>query len=413
MKIKLIGVFIIVNQTITLAQNSNITVKPYGYASYECIFDSHKSVDSRDGELYLYPVRKEEDINGKDIYSRPYLQMLSLQARFGFNITGPDLGTAKTSAQIEADFYGTKDDYVNMVRIRQAWIKLAWENSDLLLGQAPHPTIVSDCSPSVLSFGAGVPYHTLNRSVQARYNYKPSTNIKLSMAALMGSTHVSVGPRDAQRRSGLPELQAQVQFGSAEKVLFGITGGYKFLSVLDTTSLGVKTTQRIGSYNTQAFFRVTTPKLVLKAQANYGTNLTNFSFIGGYGVKADSQDPETGEIEFTNIKTLTSWLDLETKLPSINFGLFGGYSQNLGCENNIDLTTPYNRGLFYTKNADISYIFRIAPRVFIKKNNLLYGIEWGINGAAYTSEYNLKRKATKTDDLVYNNRILLLVKYNF
>jgi hypothetical protein len=414
MKTKLlIGAFAIVSQIVAIAQNTSISVKPYGYVSYECIFDSRKSVDSRDGELYLYPVRKALDVEGKDINSRSYLQMLALQARFGFNITGPDIGTAKTSAQMEADFYGTGDSYVNMVRLRQAWFKLAWENSELILGQTSHPTIISDCSPTVLSFGSGVPYHSLNRSVQARFNYKASSSVKLSIAALMGSTHVSVGPRDAQRRSGLPELQAQVQFGSAEKILFGLTGGYKFLSVLDTTSLGFKTTQRIGSYNTQAFFRYTAPIFTVKAQANYGTNLTNLSFIGGYGVKAESQDPVTGEVEFTNITTFTSWLDLESKLPNINFGLFCGYSQNLGCEDNLDLTTSYNRNLFYTKNADISYIFRIAPRVFIKKNNLLYGLEWGINGAAYTTEYNLKRKATKTDDLVYNNRILLLVKYNF
>jgi hypothetical protein len=135
--------------------------------------------------------------------------------------------------------------------------------------------------------------------------------------------------------------------------------------------------------------------------------------IGGYGVKAGSEDPVTGELEFSNLKTMSTWLDIDTKYPKINFGIFSGYSQNFGGEADIDNSTSYTKALFFHRNYDLSYIFRIAPRLYIKNNNLLYGIEWSVNGAAYGTEFNSKRKATKTDDLVYNNRILLLVKYNF
>jgi hypothetical protein len=106
-------------------------------------------------------------------------------------------------------------------------------------------------------------------------------------------------------------------------------------------------------------------------------------------------------------------MDIETKFPKLNFGIFGGYSQNLGGESDIDTSTPYKKTLLFNRNADLSYIFRIAPRVFIKNKNIIYGFEWGLNGAAYGTEFNSKRKATKTDDLVYNNRIMLLIKYNF
>ncbi len=412
-KLLLIIGLIILNFAFIRAQNSGTTVKPYGYISYELIYDSYKSVDSRDGELYYYPVKRVPDKTGQDINSRSYLQMISLQTRFGFSIAGPDIGTVKTTGQIEADFYGTDNSFVNMVRLRQAWFKLSWEKTDVLFGQTTHPTIIADCSPSPLSFGSGVPYHTLNRIVQARINHKLTPKIKLSLAALMASTHLSSGPKDAQRKSGLPEIQAQVQFGSSEKFLAGFTAGYKFLSLMDTTRLGYKTTYRIGSYNLQAFARFTLSKVVFKYQINYGTNLTNLSFIGGYGVKTGSENPVTGELEFTNLKTLTNWLDIETKLPKINFGIYSGYSKNLGGESDIDISSTYKKALFFNRSADLNYIFRIAPRIFIKNNNLLYGIEWGINGAAYGNEFNSKRKATKTDDLVYNNRILLLIKYNF
>lgn len=359
------------------SQNPMVTIKPYGYVAYDLIFDSYKFVDSRDGELYCYPQRRLLDKNGKDINSGPSLQMLSLQARFGFAINGPDIGTAKTSALLETDFYGTDNSYVNLLRLRHAWFKFSWEKYELLLGQASHPTINPDCTPSTLAFGSGVPYHTLNRSVQARFYFRPISYIKLTLAALMGSTYVSSSPPDAQIRSGIPEFQFQAQFDSSEKFTTGITIDYKFLSALDTIRLGYKVNNRIGSYNLHWFARSTMSKFLVKTQVNYGTNLTNFSFIGGYGVKAGSENLSTGEIDFTNRKTVTIWIDAETKFPKYNFGIFGGYSQNLGCENDLDLSTKYVQGLFYNKNADINYIFRISPRFFIKNNNLLYGIEWG------------------------------------
>lgn len=411
-KIKILFSIIVLNSLVVKAQNTSVTVKPYGYVSYEVIFDSYKSIDSRDGELYFYPVKRVLDKAGNDINSRPYLQFVSLQSRFGFNVSGPELGTAKTTAQIEGDFYGTSDSYVNLLRLRLAFLKISWSKTELLLGQNFHPTIIAECVPAPLSFGSGVPYHTLNRSVQARFIFKPVDKIKILLAAVMVSTHKSVGPADAQRRSGIPEFQAQIQFGSANKFLCGFTGGQKFLMPMDTTRLGYKTTNRVGSYNLQAFALLNLNKISFKYQVSYGTNLTNFTMIGGYGVKAGSENPVTGELEFTNMKTISTWMDIETKNQTINFGVYSGYSQNLGGENNLDITGIY-KPLFYNRNADINYIFRIAPRIFMKRNNILTGVEWGLNGAAYGTQFNSKRKATKTDDLVYNNRVLLLVKYNF
>jgi hypothetical protein len=367
---------------------------------------------TRDGETYYYPLQRELDKNGQDINSRNYFQMLSLQSRVGLSITGPIIGKAKTSALFETDFDGTADSYANMMRLRQAYVKFSWANSDLVLGQAYHPAIIPECSPNPLTFGGGVPYHTLNRAVQARLNYIVSPVVQLGIAAVMASTHPSVGPKDAQRRAGLPEFHAKAVFGSVNKFLVGFAAGYKFLSVLDTTPSGYKTTDATGSYLLQAFSLLSLKNISLKYQLNYGTNLTQLCFIGGYGVKYNPAG-YAENIEFTNLKTLATWLDVESKFPKLNFGLYTGFSQDFGAEDDLDLSTSYMKSLFFNRNAEVSYIFRVAPRLYIKNKNLQYGVEWGLNGAAYGIEFNSKRKATKTDDLVYNNRILLLVKYNF
>lgn len=407
------GLFI--SGSVLKSQTPAITVKTTGYVSYETILDTYKSLDARDGELYYYPLKRVRERAGDwhDLNSRVSLQMISLQARLGFAITGPEIGTAKSSAVIESDFYGTDNAYVNLLRLRLAYLKLSWEKMELSLGQMAHPFVNADCTPSTLSFGAGVPYHTLNRDVQARLMFKPIPTLKYGIAALMQSTHPSVGPRDAQRKSGLPEVQFLLQVGSADKFLAGVTAGFKFLSPLDTTRLGFRTTKRTSSYALQGFARLTLAKAIFKYQLNYGTNLTNHSFIGGYAPKAGSEDINTSEIEFTNFKTLATWFDAETKFSKYNFGLFFGYSKNYGAVDDVDISTKYLQSIFYQRNADLDYIFRLAPRIFAKAGNLIYGIEYGLNGAAYGLEFNSKRKVTKTDDLVYNNRILLLVKYNF
>ncbi|MFW5707722.1 MAG: hypothetical protein ACOC12_07375, partial [Bacteroidota bacterium] len=69
---------------------SVITIKPYGYVSYEVIYDTYRSLDTRDGELYLFPKRPVFDSNGNDINKRPKLNMLSVHSRFGFDIKGPE-----------------------------------------------------------------------------------------------------------------------------------------------------------------------------------------------------------------------------------------------------------------------------------------------------------------------------------
>lgn len=414
-KVELLVLIFIFLQLSVRAQNRDFSAEPFGFVSYGIIYDSYKSLASRDGETLYYPLRRELDKNGNDINSRNYLQMLSLQSRVGLKITGPEIGLAKTSAVFETDFDGTADSYVNMVRLRQAYIKLSWEKTDLILGQAYHPAIITECAPNPLTFGGGVPYHTLNRAVQTRLDYKISRHVNLGIAAVMASTHPSLGPRDAQRRSGLPEFHAKALFGSATKFLIGFAGGYKFLSVLDTTPSGYKTTERTGSYLLQAFTTLSLKNISFKSQVNYGTNLSHLCFIGGYGVKLVPEGSLNGgkDLEFTNLKTLTTWIDIETKYPKLNFGIYSGFSQNYGAEDDIDLSTPYMESLFYNRNAEVSYIFRVSPRIYVKNKNLQYGLEWGLNGAAYGTEFNSKRKATKTDDLVYNNRVLLLVKYNF
>jgi len=52
-----------------IAQETEKSFNPTisGYVGYEAFFDTYKSADTRDGEVYLYPLRQDLDVNGDDI----------------------------------------------------------------------------------------------------------------------------------------------------------------------------------------------------------------------------------------------------------------------------------------------------------------------------------------------------------
>lgn len=70
-----------------------------------------------------------------DEYGNTY--MTGAETRFNFLIKGPELWGAKTSAFIEGDFRGTTTgNQHGGFQLRHAWMKMNWQSSELLLGQA-------------------------------------------------------------------------------------------------------------------------------------------------------------------------------------------------------------------------------------------------------------------------------------
>jgi hypothetical protein len=393
------------------SQDNPITAKPYGYISYEIIHDTYRSVDTRDGELYLFPKKPTFDDNGNDINKRSKLNMLSLQSRFGFRVAGPDAFGAKTTGVIEADFFATQQAYVRLLRLRLAYINLKWANTELLMGHAFHPMFVLDCFPSTVSFAAAVPFHPLNRAPQIRLTRKVFEGFSASLSLLMHGYHSSAGPTDQQRNSGLPDTQLQLRY-STSNFLLGATTGYKFLSPRDVTSGKIATTKNVGSYNIQGFSKITTAPVTIKLEAIYGENLSNYVMIGGYGAKgtpADDADPNfwTSDYDYANIKTLSLWTDIHSNNKVIQWGLFAGYTENLGSDDPILSIAGLE------KWTDLSTLFRISPRLTYFSNNFSFGGEISYYSAVYAEEYDMYRKPTRSMDAATNFHTVLFAKYTF
>lgn len=409
-KTLLIIVFSVLTVFISVAQEQpqkpKIEVKPYGYVAWESIFDSYKSVDTRDGELYLYPLKANIDTNGTDVNKRHQFQMLSLTTRVGLKISGSDVLGARTSGMVETDFFATANEYTRLLRVRHAIMTLKWQHSELLMGQYWHPVIVNEIIPSTLAFGAGTPFHSLNRSPQIRFTFYPIDRIRLMATALTQGYHKSMGPADAQRNSGIPELMAQAAFVKNNSFIAGLSAGYKWLTPrLFITSANTGTHKTVGQYLFSVFAMANLAKTNIKFETVYGENLTHLIMIGGYGRVTETT--ANSDYDYANLRTFSTWLDVNHRMEKWSLGIFGGYSKLNGSTKNYSTIAGYNR------NDDMNYVYRISPRVSYKEENLMLGIEYMLTTAVYGKTFDAHHKVTSSFDPVSNHRITLSAKYSF
>jgi hypothetical protein len=381
-------------------------LEPYGYIRYEGLIDTRKMVESREGELMMYPLDKTLDNNGKDINEVTQFKMLSLQTRLGTRVNGPDAFGAKTSGVIEMDFYGVSDNVTRMIRLRHAYMKLDWGMAKLTMGHTWHMIIVPDCNPGVIGFGAAAPFHPLNRSAQMRLDLTFAGHFNWGIAAATYGYHNSAGPTtEAQRNSGLPDLHTQFSFTN-EKILTGFTGGVKWLKPRLVTAGNNKTEETLMGYDLQAFLKVSLGKISFKTAGIYGQNLTMYSMLGGFGRALD--DVAVDDYSYLNITSYAFWADFNIKFNGfVSAGLFFGYSGNKGAKKDFDATTKWGRGL------DLHHIMRISPRVAFTSGKTEFAFEYAINQAVYATGYDTKYKVNAKNDPVFALRYLISAKYSF
>ena len=383
----------------------------YGYVSYEAIFDSHESVFTRDGDLYLYPAAPIYHVqSGELLNDNPQLEMLSLQSRLGVRIAGPDVLGAKLTGMVETDFFATKEEYKHHLRIRHALMKLQWEKASLTMGQYWHPMFTPEVFPHVISFGAAAPFNPLNRSPQIRLDYTPSKSLKLVLAALAHGYHSSVGPEAAQRNSALPDLQLQLHVGNSPTFNTGVTVGYMWLQpLLQVYNDDVyRSREFIGAYNLQWFGRLKLNKLAVQAKVSYGENMSQFVMLGGYGRLLDDA-AEMYDYGYANILSTASWVEVMYSFnDNWDFGFFGGMASALGSKDKVDTQGP----IWYNRGANITNAYRWSPRLVYSQKSVSFALEYLYNSANYGATLD---EYAKPDDFTttINHRVLVSAKYSF
>lgn len=392
-------------QTKAQDTNSGFGIKFNGFVKTDMFYDSRQTVSAREGHFLLYPTPEVFDKNGEDINAKGSLNILSIQSRLTGNIYGPNAFGAKTSGQIEAEFFGTVDGDINGFRLRHAFAKLAWEKVDLLIGQTWHPMFVAEMYPNVISFNTGVPFQPFARNPQIRLSYKIN-DVKLIFTALSQRDFQSNGPTGFSssylRNSIIPNINAQLQYIS-ERLFWGGGIDYKKLTPRLVTTQDVKTDASISTISVMGYLKLSLTPVTIKFQGILGSNLTELFQLGGYAVK--SVNAADGTEEYTPLKSLTAWGEISTG-NEIEYGIFFGYSKSLGADDNI-------AGSYYGRGINIDNVLRISPRIQFNSNKNRIGIELEYTSAGYGVPNDLNKGKVENIKTTSNLRLLTAFYYFF
>lgn len=410
----------------------------HGYVKTDILYDSRQTVDIREGHFLLYPQNELLDFDGNDINAKSKFNILSIQTRLTGKIIGPDAFGAKTSGLIEGAFFGNIDPNINVFRLRHAMAKLSWNKAELMIGQYWHPMFVTACYPGTVSFNTGAPFQPFTRNPQIRFTKKIGT-INLSGAVIEQVDFVSTGPNGKSPKylinSGIPELNIYLEYAS-DILLLGIGGNYKSLmprlyietsDSLNAQTVRTKTSEKVTGISAFSYLKITTEPLTYKLYGVLGQMMYSMTGLGGYTEKEViymdfAPAPPDGfpnqritNITYTPISTLSVWADIHTNGNQWQFGLFGGYTKNLGSKDAL-----LAGGNVYARGANINYIYRISPRVIYTNGKFRITPEIEYTVAAYatvdenTGLENIDEKGVVTDSKeIPNFRFLLGLYYMF
>ena len=391
----------------TTAQRKNFTYKFYGFVRGDLFYNSRANMAPIDGNFYLYPLDKSFDADGKDLNATPNGSFYTFTSRLGLDVTGPDIGKARSSAKIETDFGGFSGSNT-MLRIRQAYVNLDWGKSAVFVGITWHP-LFGAVMPDVLNLSTGAPFQPFNRSPQIRYRYTSGKGLQLTGAVLWQLQYLSAGPNGKSeeyiKNSCIPEVYVSADY-KVDGLIAGV--GMEVLSLKPRQQTTVddrvyKVNERVTSLSFEAHAKYMTQDLVIAGKTLLASNLTQACMLGGYAVT--SVDPRTGEQEYTPYRHSMTWLNIVYG-KKWKPGIFVGYAKNLGTSDELVSEKLYGIGTnldkLVTAGAELTY----------NVPHWKFGVEYTLSSAWYGKLDKSDGKIIDTHS-VSNNRIVAVAMFMF
>lgn len=204
------------------------------------------------------------------------------------------------------------------------------------------------------------------------------------------------------RNALLPNLHGQFQYVSGGHLL-GAGVDYKRIRPRLVTARNFQTDETIAALSYIGYARLQVQPVTLKFEGVYGGNLADHLMLGGYAVA--SMEAATGHETYTTLNCLSVWGEL-TAGKTVEYGLFGGYSKNLGAAEEIS-GTSYGRGL------NIATLYRLSPRVQINSGKNQISAEVEYTHADYGKANMGNKGQVEEVKGVANLRLLLAFTYLF
>ncbi|WP_302973725.1 DcaP family trimeric outer membrane transporter [Phocaeicola coprocola] len=396
------------------AQKKGFDYKFYGQVRTDLFYNTRSNSETVDGLFYMYPLDENLDPNGHDLNGVGNGNFYTLYTRLGVDVTGPMLGKAKTSAKVEVDFRGSGTTY-SLFRIRHVYFNLDWGKSALLVGQTWHP-LYGDVAPEILNLNMGAPYQPFSRAPQIRYRFT-SNNFMLTAAAIWQSQYLSVGPKtnkpgetstrksqEFMKKSCVPEFYLGVDY-KRPGLIAG--AGLHVSSITPRTQSETEdavyfVNERVTGISGEAHGKYTKENWLVSAKTVLGTNLTQTSTVGGYGIT--SIDEVTGKQQYSPLRTSSTWVNVAYG-KKWRPALFFGYLKNLGATKEVPygaLGTGTTLDQLFTGTAELTYNIP----------HWKFGAEYSLCNAWYGDEFDAKAKAINSHSIL-NHRIVLVALFQF
>ena len=158
-----------------------------------------------------------------------------------------------------------------------------------------------------------------------------------------------------------------------------------------------------------AYGQVKSGKLIISGKTILAANISESLMLGAYGIS--SRDILTGHEEYAPYKHFFIWGNISYG-DKLKASLFGGYLKNLGATKNI--IAPFNSNpTVFGLGETIGQMIRIVPTVTYTIGNMIIGLEFEHNIAAYGAiYYSGKGKIINTTN-VRGTRLFATMYYNF
>ncbi len=395
---------------------NNYGIKIGGFIKNDFFYDSRQTVAAREGHFLLWPAEPSRDIENNDINEASSFNFLSIQTRLNLAVSAPDFFGVKTSGLIEGAFFGHSNHDINGFRLRHAFVKLEWENSELLFGQFWNPLFVTSSFPDVVSFNTGCPFQPFSRNPQIRLTQKAG-NFDIIAAVLSQRDFANIGPAGASssylRNSGIPDIHFQAHYtidepDAGSQFIFGGGAAYKKIIPELVTEEDYRTNAAVAGITYMGFAKAKFQPVTIKAQYLLGQNGNDLLMPGGYGI-SEITDAEKGTVKYSPTQTRAYWLDLHTNGEAFQFGVFCGLSENLGATKELVEGTEIT-GL----GTEIKSLYRIAPRMVLNSGKARFALEFEYTGANFGSiDISEERKGIPVNTEEVSNLRILFGVYLF
>ncbi len=418
--------------------------KLYGFIRNYVITDT-REVNAGTNDLFLY-MPKDKNMQGDvDLNAGFNWRYLSLTTRLGLDVSGYKFGTMNLSGKVEADFYSlsgtTSAAIIPQLRLRQAFVKLTWDDNPLALtlGQAWHPMGVD--LPHITNLESGAPFNPFNRSPQVTLDVTAG-KFTFTASVLYLNHFLPTGPDGKSTvyyKYGLPEAYLGVTFKKGaflaklgvdivnSKPIGYVGYNKKSDGTYDESKLirGYTMDKRISKANgiltavsPFVFFQYTKCLFQLRAKAILAQSGEHMNLLSGYGLA--TLDDVNYKYTYTPMQDLAAFVSFQYG-KKVQAMCTLGYMKQLGTTKDLALTTNATTGameyaLWMNTAADtkIQQAFRATPTVAWNIGKFTVSLEYDLTAAQFgRGARNIRGMYDGTPEWILNHRFICMTKFTF